>query len=185
MSADKIRQRQSKNEGGDMTERGESAQVELKNDSHNKLNNNKNTEQYLSLGAAENLTGRLRVSGLGPHEGVDSHARCEQELKHKATGQGKYASGKGKRKKKKAKNSRWHKTMQENYDKQKAKREEHALQEEEVMGLGEHMGMISDATMSAGTEQEEEVFDDYDDFDIDIYGDEETRRKYGKKRRVV
>ena len=112
MRADKIRQRQSKNEGGDMTERGESDQVELKNDSHNKLNNKKNTEQDLGLGAAENLTGRLRVSGLAPHEGVDSHARCEQELKHKAAGQGKHVNGK--RKKKKAKNSRWHKTMQEN-----------------------------------------------------------------------
>ncbi|CAO2651226.1 Nn.00g095230.m01.CDS01 [Neocucurbitaria sp. VM-36] len=173
----------SKNEGDDMTEHGESAQDELKNDSHNKLGNNKNIEQDPGLGGAEYPTDRLHVSDLAPHEGVDSHTRREQELKRKAAGQEKQANRRRK-KKKKAKNKRAHKAMQGKYDNQKVQREEHVFREKEVMNLEEQVGMTVDATMSAGIEQDE-ASDDYDDFDIDIYGDEETRRKYGKKRRVV
>lgn len=162
-------QRYIKTEGRDIVKREERAQNEPNKVGQEKLMNP-------GVGATvRTIVSEGRVS-LATPEGGNDGARWEKEPEHEAAGQEKPVE---------RVNSRRNTPMRrQRYGKQEAKRQEKARREQEASTLREQVHANGDATTGVDVEKDGEVIDE-DDFDIDIYGDEETRRKYGKRRRVA
>ncbi|KAF1851761.1 uncharacterized protein K460DRAFT_362508 [Cucurbitaria berberidis CBS 394.84] len=132
------------------------------------------TKQDSDSGAAENTIARKKPLDIATPEGIEDHGRRKNESEREATGR-----------EKKVMDEKRYRKHQKNNERRAAKRQGNAILEKQGISSGEQTSTSGDATTSQGSGKDEEAVDDDDDFDIDIYGDEETRRKYGKVRKFA
>lgn len=159
-------------EGRNMVERGEGAQSE-------RALSRQPKPVGRDLGAAARAVAHKNAVDSAVSEGEDDHARGEEESKHDAA-----RPRRNVEKLKRKRLERRYRAQQKNFEAREAKRKERAQLEKAASALQEQKEMNVGATTGLGAEKDQEATDE-DDFDIDIYGDEETRRKYGKRMRVA